>query len=114
MKVSFDYMPAKYWNIKTRIEYLQRKIIVHSIIYYELDYNCISDSDFDRLSKQLVELQNSNRDILDKTQYGYVLSDFDGSTGFYIYDGLKDRDREYLTKIAKHVIRLHNSGWSLS
>ena len=34
----FDsYLPTRYWNYKTRIEYIQRRIIVFSIMYYELN-----------------------------------------------------------------------------
>lgn len=108
--IDFNYPPAIYWNEKSKIEYLQRFIIIHSIIYYELNSNCISDKDFDSISRQLVELQNNNKDVLKKTQYYYIFKDFDGSTGFYIYDSLKTSDKKYLVNIAKFVLNNYNRG----
>lgn len=45
-------------NIKDRIDFLQRYIIVHSYIYYELNNNVISDKDYDAKSKELVKYKN--------------------------------------------------------
>lgn len=109
--IGYDFnnsLPTLYWNIKTRIEYIQRRIIVFSIMYYELNESIISDKQFDDISHQLVEYMNTtNKDILENTQYWYVLKDFDGSTGFYIPDNLNKNDKEYLTNIAKHILSLY-------
>lgn len=101
-------LPTVYWNNKTRIEFLQRRIIVFSIMYYELNENVISDKQFDDISHQLVEYMNTTeKEILEQTQYWYVLKDFDGSTGFYIPDSLNEKDKEYLTNIANHILWLY-------
>ena len=101
-------LPTLYWNIKTRIEFLQRRIIVFSIMYYELNESVISDKQFDDISHQLVEYMNTTeKEILEKTQYYYVLKDFDGSTGFYIFDNLNEKDKKYLTQIANHISSLY-------
>ena len=78
-------------------------------MYYELNQSCISDKSFDEISKQLVELKNTNPEIYKTTKYYYVLKDFDRSTGFYIYDMLNDKDKQYLTNIAGHILKLYNS-----
>ena len=87
------------WGLKVRINFLQRKIILNSIIYYELDENLISDREYDELCKQLVELHREYGDISD-TEYGYAYYDFDGSTGFDLYHRLNEKDRRRLLGVA--------------
>lgn len=104
MKLNLDVLPVKYWDMTTIISWLQRRIIVYSIMYYEMSESCISDKSYDELSHQLVELMNSNpQEVLEQTTYWYAMYDFDGSTGFDIPDRLTKSDREYLTTIASHV-----------
>ena len=104
MKLNLDVLPVKYWDMTTIISWLQRRIIVYSIMYYEMNESCITDKSFDELSHQLVELMNSNpQEVLEQTTYWYAMYDFDGSTGFDIPDRLTKSDREYLTTIASHV-----------
>lgn len=89
------------WDIVTKISYLQRKIIISSILYYDFDESPISDREYDSLSKQLVELQKD--DSAKDSQYWYVFNDFDGTTGFDLRDRLNTKDREYLTHLAQIV-----------
>ena len=92
------------WDKITCINFLQRKIILNAIAYYELDSPKLSDREYDELSKQLVVLQ---KDIdIQQTQYGYVMYDFDGTTGFDLYSRLNDADKRYLMQIARHVLGL--------
>ena len=91
------------WDKITCVNFLQRRIILNSIAYYELDSPQITDREYDELSKQLVELQ-SGIDV-DETQYGYCMYDFDGSTGFHLYDRLTESDKVYLIGIAHDGIR---------
>lgn len=105
MVLNLNVLPVKYWSTKTIMSYIQRRIIVYSIMYYELSESCISDKDFDELSHQLVELMKSTpKGICKKTEYWYCMYDFDGSTGFDLPDRLTDSDRDYLTKIARMVL----------
>lgn len=99
-------MPYIYWSLQTKVSALQRQIIVHSIIYYHLNSSVISDREFDRLSKELVQLMESGDKALQKTDYWYCMYDFDGSTGFHLYDRLTEYDKQYLTKIARYVLSL--------
>lgn len=92
------------WDKKTCIEYLQRKLILNSIAYYEMNISKLSDKDFDELCKQLVDMQSEiSAEHLMETQYGYVFYDFDGSTGFNLYHRLNEYDRKYLWHIADLV-----------
>lgn len=106
MMIDFNQMPFVYWNESTKISYLQRQVIVHSLLYYELNESVISDKDFDDLSRQLVKMQrDAPKDDLRNSQYYYCLKDFDGSTGFYIKSKLNENDRERLFGIAMVVLR---------
>ena len=90
------------WDKITCINFLQRKIILNAIAYYELDSPKLSDREYDELSKQLVGLQ---KDIdIQQTQYGYVMYDFDGTTGFDLFNRLTDKDKKYLLNIACHTL----------
>ena len=94
------------WDKITCIDFLQRKIILNCIAYYELDTNKLSDKEYDDLSRQLVTMQEDpNIDIMHDTQYGYCMYDFDGSTGFDLYHRLNKHDKEYLMSIALLVLK---------
>lgn len=92
------------WDLRTKIEFLQRKIILNSIAYYEFDTNYLDDRYYDSLCRQLVQLQEEYGDVTD-TQYGYVMYDFDGSTGFDLMYRLTDADKEYLMNMIKFQIK---------
>lgn len=104
--VDFSKCPCIYWSDSTKISYLQRRIIVYSIMYYENDDSCVTDAYYDSISRQLVELQRTaDFEEFRKSTYYYAFYDFDGSTGFDIPSRLTKYDREYLTQIANHVYR---------
>lgn len=97
----FDsFISTKYWSIKTRIEYIQRKIIISCIVYYQLNSTIMTDNEYTTICKQLKELQNENPNITKETKYYYVFKDFDVSTGFDIYNKLNKHDKEYLHNIS--------------
>ena len=95
------------WDKITCINYLQRKIILNCIAYYYRNTNGISDKDYDEISKQLVELQKTVDVRL--TQYGYIFYDFDGSTGFDLYDRLTEDDKKYMDSITNFVFPKYNN-----
>lgn len=92
------------WSIKDKVEFLQRKIIINSILYYYRDTNFISDNQFDEISAYLVNLQSQIN--IEKTMYGYIFYDFDGTTGFHLYDRLTEDDKNYLDNIVTHILVL--------
>ena len=99
--IDFSKMPCIYWSDTTKISYLQRRIIVYSIMYYEHDESCVSDREYDSISHQLVALQKqASKEDWEKSTYYYAMHDFDGSTGFDIPSRLTKKDREYLTRLA--------------
>ena len=99
--IDFSKAPCIYWSDSTKISYLQRRIIVWSIMYYEHDESCVPDNVYDSVSHQLVELQNSTSlEEFKKSRYYYAMHDFDGSTGFDIPSRLINKDRDYLKLLA--------------
>lgn len=92
------------WSLQDKVEFLQRKIIINSILYYYRNTNFISDNQFDEVSAYLVSLQ-SQIDI-EETMYGYIFYDFDGTTGFHLYDRLTEEDKNYLDIIVNHILVL--------
>lgn len=101
-----DFSTKPYWSEKTKIEILQRRVIVYSLQYYEMSENVVSDKYFDDVSKQLVwYMENTDEQVLRDTEYYYCLHDFDATTGFFIKDRLNKYDLDYLSKIAAFVIK---------
>lgn len=92
------------WTLIEIVNYWQRKIIVWSILYYQWDVSLVTDRCFDEKSKLLVKLQSDlTKDELLKTTYGYVMLDFDGSTGFDLRSRLTKDDRVYLDRVSRMV-----------
>lgn len=92
-----------YWTDILKINFLQRVILIHSYLYYETDKAIWSDKKYDEVAKQLVSLQN-NYKYINKTQYGYVFYDYDGTTGFDLYHRLNKKDKEQIKRIAWRII----------
>lgn len=80
-------------------------------MYYEQAESCIEDFEFDGLSRQLVDMMKAcTEQECRSTRYWYVLHDFDGSTGFFIYSRLNDDDKQYLSDMAAYIHKLWKSG----
>lgn len=104
--INFDRMPCIYWSDVMKVDYLQRYIIIHSILYYHLNESVITDKQYDSAARQLVQMQKQlSSEQLEETMYFYCMHDFDGSTGFDLYERLIPYDKEYLMKIACHVLK---------
>ena len=83
------------------INFLQRGIIVHSYLYYELDSSIISDQEFDKKTRELVMLKNTYPDLWRSSEYHYIFTDeYTGATGFHLYRGLMKQQQEKIIAIA--------------
>ena len=69
-------------NIRAKLEQRRRQLLVHSIIYYILNDNIVSDAKWSQWAAELVELQKKYPDIAKTSVYAEAFSDFDGSTGY--------------------------------
>lgn len=99
------YKFPSYWTDKLKIDFLQRVILIHSYLYYEKDNSVWSDKKYDEVAKQLVNMQNkqTTKWIKNKTQYGYVFYDFDGTTGFDLWGRLKESDKRMIIRITESI-----------
>lgn len=99
------------WTILMRINYIQRKILLNSILYYEHNRNMLSDHFYDNMCKQLVSYQKifaRHSSVKDETTYGYAYYDFDGSTGYHLYGRLIEQDTNYLLMITETYLGSRN------
>lgn len=104
----------KDWDLLTKINYYQRKIILNCIMYYEYDKSFLTDNYYDSISHELVkmqkELDKSRRyDVKRDTTYGYMMYDFDGNTGFDLPKRLNPKDYEYLNNICAYKLFLSDN-----
>lgn len=95
-----------YWTDKLKVDFLQRVILIHSYLYYEADNSVWSDRKYDEVAKQLTNIQNKHTTkwIKNKTQYGYCFYDFDGTTGFDLWDRLNKKDKRFIQNIAERIV----------
>lgn len=88
-------------SMQDRINFLQRYIIVHSYIYYELDNNIISDREYDARAKELVGYKKDYPELWRTSEYFKQFGDdYTGATGFNLYHELN----EYQQGIIKSIV----------
>lgn len=68
--------------VKERIEYLRKKLLVHSIIYYRLDENLIFDEKWTEWTLELERLTKEYPHIAQNAFLAEGFRDFDHSTGY--------------------------------
>lgn len=87
------------------IDFLQRYIILHSYIYYELDNNIISDRQYDLKAKELVRYKNEYPDLWKQSMYYKQFGDdYNGATGFTLYYDLDEHQKEIIRSLVpKHL-----------
>ena len=88
-----------------QISFLERYIILHSIIYYHLNSNVISDKKYDEYAKYLEKLIKLNNKEFKESQYYYAFTDYSSATGFDLYDKLNGYDKKYLMHLATKVMQ---------
>lgn len=77
------------------------QLALHSTIYYVYDTNIISDSEYDRFSRELVELQEQFPKASKEAPLYEAYKDWDGSTGYHLTNRLNFHHK------ALYMIRLH-------
>ena len=68
--------------IAEKIQQRRLQILVHSCIYYELNTNIISDKQWDKYARELVQLQTAYPSIAEQVVWADAFRNFDASTGF--------------------------------
>ena len=89
-------------NLTTQqyIDYLQRYIILHSYIYYELNGSSISDKKYDEKAKELVKYKNNYPELWKKSMYYKQFGDeYNGATGFTLYHDLDEHQKSIIKSL---------------
>ena len=93
-------------NTQNYIDFLQRFIIVHSYIYYELNNNVISDKKYDEKSRELAKYRTDYPDLWKSSMYYKQFGDdYDGATGFTLYHDLDDHQKGIIRSIAYSILK---------
>lgn len=93
-------METRGLTIQEYIDFLQRYIILHSYIYYELNDNVISDRVYDMKSKELVKLKNEYPELWKTSMYYKQFGeDYNGATGFTLYHDLNEHQKEIIQSL---------------
>lgn len=89
-------------DILVRIDFLQRFIILHSYIYYELNNNAISDMEYDKKSKELARYKELYPELWRKSMYYKQFGDeYNGATGFTLYRDLEDHQKRIIRSLVR-------------
>lgn len=83
----------------------RRQILVHSVIYYKMNDNLISDSTWSAWAAELEELQAKYPGIAAKGPYAKEFEGFDHSTGMNL-----PLDDPWAVNKARQLIALKNKG----
>lgn len=101
-KAKADDRPITYDDkIAELIQRRRYQMLLHSLLYYELDTTLIEDSRWAELAKELVQLQREHPEIAEQVIFADAFRDFDGSTGYH----LPFRDEQIL-RAAARVLRI--------
>ena len=68
-------------GVKSLITQRRYQVLIHSIIYYKMDDNIVSDDTWAKWALELEELQNKYPDIASQCPYAEAFKEFDHSTG---------------------------------
>ena len=93
-----------YWTNLQKIQMLQRWILFHSYVYYELNENYVEDSLYDKNAHMLADLMEKYKDLVKSSRYHKVFKGYDGNSGYFLIQRLKQPEhKELLEKIVFDV-----------
>lgn len=93
--------------IAAKIQQRRYQILVHSLLYYDLDINLVPDAKWAEWAKELASLQNAYPDIASRVIFAEAFKGFDASTGF----NLPYRDAQ-VVNIAYRLLKRERSAES--
>lgn len=84
-----------HWDAKTRIELLERWVLVQSYAYYELNDNISSDFNYDNNVKQLFELIANNPEGHRNSRYYPYFDKFEPgcTSGFELLEKVRKKNK---------------------
>lgn len=87
-------------GVADKIKRRRYQILVHSLLYYELDINLVTDQQWSDWAAELVQLQEQNPEVASSIIFADEFKLFDGSSGF----DLPYRD-EQIVNIAYRLLK---------
>lgn len=107
-KTVADERPITYDDpIAAKIQQRRYQILVHSLLYYELDITLVSDVKWAEWAQELVKLQTAHKDIASRVIFAEAFKSFDGSTGYNL-----PYNDEQVVNIAYRIIQREKSAES--
>lgn len=107
-KTVVEERPINYDDlIAAKIQQRRYQILVHSLLYYDLDINLISDHQWAEWAQELASLQDANPHIASRVIFAEAFKGFDASTGF----NLPYRDAQ-VVNIALRLLKRERSAES--
>lgn len=97
MEEEANQMINKVQTIEEKINQRQRQILVHSIIYYNLDENIVDDYTWTKWAEELIELQRKYPKTARHQKYGEIFADFTTPSGHAL--PLDDPDANAVAKM---------------
>lgn len=84
------------WDVKTRIELLERWVLVQSFIYYELNSNVSSDFVYDANVNELFRYMEQYPEETEKSRYAVYFDALEPgcTSGFMLLDLVRKNDKE--------------------
>lgn len=82
MEEEANQMINKVQTIEEKINQRQRQLLVHSIIYYNLDDNIVDDYTWTKWAEELIELQSKYPKTARRQKYGEAFANFYVPSGY--------------------------------
>ena len=101
-----DFSCGNFDNI-TKMNLLERWILIHCILYYDMDEAFIGDAEFDGNMKQLAKAIDRLPNAFKYTRYYEIFKDFTPSSGYYLVPKLKESSHihyAYLLTIVDDIL----------
>ena len=80
----YEIFSGEELKIAEKIQRRRYQMLVHSYIYYEMNENLISDSQWSSWAMELVDLQSKYPVIAEQVIYAKDFADWDGSSGAFL------------------------------
>ena len=97
----YEIFSGEELKIAEKIQRRRYQMLVHSYIYYEMNENIISDSQWSQWAVELAELQAKYPDISKQVIYAEDFEGWDGSSGAF----LTYRDKPNIVVSAQFLLR---------
>lgn len=80
----YEIFEGEELKIAEKIQQRRYQMLVHSYIYYEMNENIISDSQWSKWAMELAELQRKYPDIAEQVVFADDFAGWDGSSGAFL------------------------------